>query len=68
MAGKEHSGWRVWASDSGHLYATGTGKSAHDPGGSVTVDAATRDGLDKEIAAAEREAAKVAGFRERFGR
>ena len=67
MAGGEHPGWKSWRSDKGHHYATGAGKSALMPGASVTVDAKTAAGLDEAIAEAEREAAKVRYFRERYG-
>ena len=71
MAGSSSGGaqprWRHWESDSGHLYATAHGLSAHMPGASVTVDAATIAGLQAAITEAEREAGKVTDFRERFG-
>lgn len=41
--------------------------SVHLPGASVTVDAATEEGLGRAIAAAERDADAAADFRERFG-
>jgi hypothetical protein len=51
--------WRIWTSDTGWLYATRPGMSVIDPGGSLTVDAATTDGLELAIAAAESEYAKM---------
>lgn len=62
---EDHSAWHVWASAQGHLYATRPGISVRLPGASVTVDAATPDGLDRAIAAAERDASRAAGIRER---
>jgi hypothetical protein len=47
--------WSVWVSDVGHLYATGHGLSALNPGGSITVDAGTEDGLRLAITKAEDE-------------
>jgi hypothetical protein len=67
LAGSAPAGWHVWASDAGHLYATGHGRSAFNPGGSVTVDAATEDGLRQAIAGAEREHEQMAAAR-RHGR
>jgi hypothetical protein len=52
--------WSVWASDAGRLYATGHGMSVFNPGGSITVDAATEDGLRQAIDEAEHEHAKLA--------
>lgn len=63
----DHPAWHVWASAQGRLYATRPGISALLAGASVTVDAATADGLTRAIAAAERDAGKAADFRERFG-
>jgi len=63
----DHPAWHVWASAQGHLYATRPGLSVYLPGASVTVDAATADGLATAIAAAERDADRAADMRERFG-
>ncbi|HXP18881.1 MAG TPA: hypothetical protein VN840_04450 [Streptosporangiaceae bacterium] len=63
----DHPAWHVWASAQGHLYATRHDLSVLLPGASVTVDSATADGLSVAIAAAERDATRAAGFRERFG-
>jgi len=65
---EDHPGWHVWESAQGHLYATRNGLSVSLPGASVTVDAATADGLARAIAAAERNAETAADFRARFGR
>jgi hypothetical protein len=64
---EDHSAWHVWASAQGRLYETKAGMSALLPGASVTVDAATADGLSRAIAAAERDADRVAGLWERRG-
>lgn len=64
----DHPAWHVWASAQGRLYATRPGMSVLLPGASVTVDAATPDGLDRAIVAAERDASQAADIRERFGR
>jgi hypothetical protein len=63
----DHPAWHVWASAQGHLYATAAGMSALLRGASVTVDAATADGLSTAIAAAERDAGKAADLWERRG-
>lgn len=63
---QDHPAWRIWASAQGHLYATRPGMSVHLHGASVTVDAATADGLTRAIAAAERDADRATDVRERF--
>jgi hypothetical protein len=63
----DHPAWHLWASAQGRLYATRPGMSALMPGASVTVDAATAQGLAQAITAAERDAGRAADFRERFG-
>jgi hypothetical protein len=62
-----HPAWHMWTSAQGHLYATATGRSALLRGASVTVDAATVDGLSAAIASAERDAGKAADLWERQG-
>jgi hypothetical protein len=57
--------WQIWSSDAGRLYATGPGMSVFNPGGSITVDAATEDGLRQAIDEAEAEHAKMAAARRR---
>jgi hypothetical protein len=51
--------WHVWISDAGHLYATGRGLSVMNPGGSLTVDAGTPDGLREAITKVEEQHAKM---------
>lgn len=63
----DHPGWHVWASAQGRLYATRRSISVLLPGASVTVDAATEDGLSDAITAAERDADRAADLRERLG-
>jgi hypothetical protein len=63
----DHPAWHVWTSAQGRLYATGTGLSALLRGASVTVEAATADGLSRAIAAAERDAGRAADLWERRG-
>ena len=55
---REHPLWRVWESDTGHLYATRNG--LFQPGQGHTVDAVTVDGLRNEIGAAENDARRDA--------
>jgi hypothetical protein len=50
---QDHPGWRIWASDTGRLYATRRGISVNERGASVTVDGLTRADLHKAIADAE---------------
>lgn len=61
MAGRNSgkAAWRTWESDKGHLYATAPGMSAWMDGASVTVDAATPDGLRSAMAEAEKEAGRA---------
>jgi hypothetical protein len=55
--------WQIWSSDAGRLYATGRGLSVFNPGGSLTLDAETPDGLRKAITEAEQEHAKMTAAR-----
>jgi hypothetical protein len=64
---QDHPDWHVWESAQGHLYATRPGISVYLPGASVTVDAGTADGLSRAIAAAERDASRAAGIKDKFG-
>lgn len=63
----DYPAWHVWASAQGRLYATRPGISVLLPGASITVDAATANGLSGAIAAAERDADRAADLRERRG-
>jgi hypothetical protein len=64
---EDHPAWHVWASAQGRLYATAVGMSALLRGASITVDAATPDGLSAAIASAETDAGKAADLWERQG-
>jgi hypothetical protein len=52
---QDHPGWRIWASDTGRLYATKRGISVDERGASVTVDGQTVTELRKAITDAETE-------------
>ena len=52
---QDHPRWRIWASDTGRLYATRPGLSVDEPGASVTVDGLTAAELRKAITSAEAE-------------
>jgi hypothetical protein len=52
--------WGIWASDSGHLYASHPAMSALLPGAAITVDADDVPGLRAAIGAAEAAAAREA--------
>jgi hypothetical protein len=55
---QDHPRWRIWASDTGRLYATRAGISVDEPGASVTVDGLTSAELRAAIAGAEGLAAR----------
>jgi len=50
---QDHPDWRIWASDTGRLYATRAGISVDERGASVTVDGLTAAELRKAITDAE---------------
>jgi hypothetical protein len=53
--GQDHPAWRIWASDTGRLYATRRGIAVNERGASVTVDGQTAAELGKAITDAEAE-------------
>jgi hypothetical protein len=57
---REHSEWRIWASDEGRLYATRRGLQPDLPMQGTTVDSGTVTGLDAVIIQAEADAADQA--------
>lgn len=64
-ANRMYPGWHVWASSSGHIYATGPNPSG-DPGAMATVDAPDTARIGQAISAYEAETGRMARTAARY--